>query len=105
QFFRLSQVPQPARIFLFVEEHPDSIDDGYFLNKAESPFEWHDLPASDHGGATDFSYLDGPVEPYRGRYWHTKPLPRPGAAKLPFPVPANEQDDFRWLMYRTTISY
>jgi prepilin-type N-terminal cleavage/methylation domain-containing protein/prepilin-type processing-associated H-X9-DG protein len=100
QFFRLSQIPNASRIFLLVEEHPDSINDGYFLNKA-GIYEWMDLPASYHRGAANFSYADGHVEPYRWRYSHTKPAPRPDEANLPFRPPKNERDDFRWLMYRT----
>jgi len=33
QFFKLLSIPQPAGIFVFLDEHPDSINDGYFLNK------------------------------------------------------------------------
>ncbi len=32
QFFKITQVPHPADIFVFLDEHPDSIDDGYFVN-------------------------------------------------------------------------
>jgi prepilin-type processing-associated H-X9-DG protein len=107
QFFRLSQIPNPSRIFLLVEEHPDSIRDGYFLNilgrNILGSSEWNDLPASYHKGAANFSYADGHVEPYRWRYAHTKPAPRPDGANLPFRVPLNEQEDFRWLMYVTTV--
>jgi prepilin-type processing-associated H-X9-DG protein/prepilin-type N-terminal cleavage/methylation domain-containing protein len=103
QFFRLSQIPEAARIFLFVEEHPDSINDGYFLNKPGS-FEWIDLPASYHGGAANFTYADGHVEPYRWRLAQTMPPPRPDQANLPLPIPDNAREDFRWLMSRTTMS-
>ena len=33
QFFRLTSMPAPARIFVFLDEHPDSISDGYFVNR------------------------------------------------------------------------
>lgn len=102
QFFNLSQVPDTARIFLLVEEHPDSINDGYFLNKPAS-YEWIDLPAAHHRGTTDFAYADGHVEPYRWRHPSTQPPPGPGQANLPLPVPPAERSDFRWLMSRTTI--
>jgi len=105
QFFRLSQVPNSSRIFLLVEEHPDSIRDGYFLNKLGGlEWKWNDLPASYHNGAANFTYADGHVEPYRWRYSLTKPPPRPDEANLPFRVPENEREDFRWLMYRTTVA-
>ena len=31
QFFKITQIPHPSEIFVFLDEHPDSIDDGYFL--------------------------------------------------------------------------
>jgi prepilin-type N-terminal cleavage/methylation domain-containing protein len=45
QFLKLSQVPDAASIFVFIEEHPDSINDGYFLNRAHEPA-WIDRPAA-----------------------------------------------------------
>ncbi len=33
QFFKITQIPRPSEIFVFLDEHPDSINDGYFLNK------------------------------------------------------------------------
>jgi prepilin-type N-terminal cleavage/methylation domain-containing protein/prepilin-type processing-associated H-X9-DG protein len=106
QFFRLSQIPTPSRIFMLVEEHPDSIRDGYFLNLLNpiGSYEWNDLPASYHNGAANFSYADGHVELFRWRYSSTKPPPRPDEANLPFRVPDNEQADFLWLMRVTTVS-
>jgi len=104
QFFKLSQIPGQSRIFLFVEEHPDSINDGYFLNKPGSqPWEWTELPASYHRGSANFSYADGHIEPYRWRYSSTKPPAKPDGANLPFVVPQDEKDDFRWLSYRTSV--
>ena len=58
QFFKITQIPQPTEIFVFLDEHPDSINDGYFLERDYYP-EWHDLPATYHNGATAFSFADG----------------------------------------------
>ena len=33
QFFKITQIPQPTEIFVFLDEHPDSINDGYFLER------------------------------------------------------------------------
>jgi prepilin-type N-terminal cleavage/methylation domain-containing protein/prepilin-type processing-associated H-X9-DG protein len=103
QFFKVAQVPQPSGIFVFIEEHPDSINDGYFLNRPAS-LEWTDLPASHHDGAANLAFADGHVESHRWYYSSTKPPARPDAAQLPFPVPSAERYDFLWLMSRTTIS-
>jgi prepilin-type processing-associated H-X9-DG protein len=102
QFFRASQVPNPSEIFLFIEEHPDSIDDGYFINKIDS-FEWHDLPGSYHDGGTPISFVDGHVDRHQWIDASTRVPPSPDSAHLPFGVPTGEQHDFRWLMERTSV--
>ena len=34
QFFKITQIFQTSEIFIFLDEHPDTIDDGYFINKS-----------------------------------------------------------------------
>ena len=102
QFLKLGQIPEPARIFVLTEEHPDSINDAYFLNKPDS-MQWLDLPASYHNGAANLAFADGHLESHKWRFPSTKPPARPDAAHLPFLVPAAERADFDWLMARTTI--
>lgn len=104
QFFTGAQVPQPSQIFVFIEEHPDSINDGYFLNKPNSG-QWFDLPASYHNGAVNLSFADGHAETHTWLYADTKRPARPGGAwPLPSDVPAAQRADFRWLMQRTTVT-
>jgi prepilin-type N-terminal cleavage/methylation domain-containing protein/prepilin-type processing-associated H-X9-DG protein len=102
QFFKLSQIPRPTSIFLFIDEHPDSINDGYFLNTDNSG-KWIDLPASFHGGGANLSFADGHAEKHAWSFSSTKPSPRPEAAGLPFQIPESEQGDFEWLMERTSL--
>jgi prepilin-type processing-associated H-X9-DG protein len=99
QFFKTTEVPEPSRIFVFIEEHPDSINDGYFIDQPETD-RWMDLPASWHGGAANLSFADGHSETHRWRFASTRPAARPDAAHLPFSIPAAEQGDFDWLMDR-----
>lgn len=103
QFFKLAQIPEPARIFVFIEEHPDSIDDAYFLNRPDS-HQWHDLPASWHNGAANLTFADGHVETHRWRFASTQPPVRPDTIVLPFPVPDAEEGDFEWLMEHTSVA-
>jgi prepilin-type processing-associated H-X9-DG protein/prepilin-type N-terminal cleavage/methylation domain-containing protein len=102
QFFRLTQVPRPATIFVFIEEHPDSINDGYFLNHFYSR-RWTDLPAAWHQGAANLAFADGHVERRRWLATSTRPPHLPDAARLPFPIPEGQTEDFDWLMQRTSI--
>ena len=103
QFFKTTQVPKPSQIFVFIEEHPDSINDGYFLNKPDR-LEWFDLPASYHNGAVNLSFVDGHAERHAWAEASTKRPARPGGAHpLPFALTAIEGADFQWLMQRTTV--
>ncbi|MBN9688763.1 MAG: prepilin-type N-terminal cleavage/methylation domain-containing protein [Verrucomicrobia bacterium] len=102
QFFQLAQVDLPSQLFVYTEEHPDSVNDGYFLNRV-SRSEWTDLPASNHGGAANLAFADGHAESHVWRSGVTCPRNRPDAAALPFPVPAAGRTDFDWLMQRTSV--
>jgi len=107
QFFKLGQIPQPAQIFVLIEEHPDSINDAYFLNRPDSR-RWYDLPASYHNGGVHLTFADGHVESHKWRLSATQPPAREDAANLPFPAaPAKlygeARQDFDWLMARTTV--
>lgn len=102
QFLRLGQISQPARIFVLTEEHPDSVNDGYFLNQPDTN-RWWRLPASYHHGVANLAFADGHLEGHKWLLASTKPPSHPDEADLPLPLAATERADFEWLMYRTTI--
>lgn len=102
QFFSLSSIRQPAQIFVFLDEHPDSINDGYFVNRFYSG-EWSDLPASYHNGGASFSFADGHSESHRWRQAATTPPARPDAAMLPIAVPKDERADLNWVLERMSV--
>ncbi len=101
QFLRLGDFQVPSYTFVLIEEHPDSINDGYFLNRAlESS--WTDLPASYHNGSANLSYADGHVESHRWTAPSTLAPPKPDAAGLPFAPAPEQRGDLSWLMRRTS---
>jgi prepilin-type processing-associated H-X9-DG protein len=102
QFFKVTQVPRPSNIFAFIEEHPDSINDGYFLDQPNRA-RWVDLPASYHNSAANLTFADGHAESHKWLSPSTKPAAKPDAAKLPFYIPSAERTDFYWLMTRMTV--
>lgn len=60
----------PADIYTFVDEHPDSIDDGVFGNVMTSSDTstwvwWQDVPAKWHNNACPFIFADGHSEMHR----------------------------------------
>ena len=66
RFFRKSgDIRLPASTFVFLDEHPDSINDGFYACDGApdgNTLNWQDLPASFHGGACGFSFADGHSE-------------------------------------------
>jgi prepilin-type processing-associated H-X9-DG protein len=105
QYLKLGSFTSTPDIFVFIEEHPDSINDGYFLNKAyvaEGTAEWTDLPASYHGGSANLSFADGHAENHRWLSPSTKRPMKPDGAGLPFEIPEGEEVDFQWLLQRTS---
>jgi len=63
QYLKTSQVPQPSMTWLTVDEHPDSINDAFFIaSTSQNNTQWGDLPASYHNGACGFSFVDGHAE-------------------------------------------
>ncbi len=102
QFFRITDIPLPSEIFVFVEEHPDSINDGYFINQFYV-HHWIDLPASDHNGAAPFAFADGHAQLRRWVDASTKQPPRPGAVEFPLAVGPQETTDLNWVMQRTSV--
>ena len=60
--------PGPANIYVFLDEHPDSIGDLLFMINPGYPKNgehWRDFPASHHNGAGSFSFADGHSEIHR----------------------------------------
>jgi prepilin-type N-terminal cleavage/methylation domain-containing protein/prepilin-type processing-associated H-X9-DG protein len=69
-FLRESDVLVPSDTWVFVDEHPDSINDGFFctdMNPAPnlSAATLPDCPASYHNGACGFAFADGHSEIHR----------------------------------------
>ncbi|HMP82325.1 MAG TPA: type II secretion system protein [Verrucomicrobiota bacterium] len=103
QFFNVTAVPDPANVFVFIDEHPDSINDGYFLNKAYTG-QWVDLPASHHNGAGVVAFVDGHSELHRWESPSTKRPERPDGAGLPFSIPRTEWADYNWVISHMSVN-
>jgi prepilin-type N-terminal cleavage/methylation domain-containing protein len=102
QFFKITQIPQPADIFVFLDEHPDSINDGYFLER-DYYSEWHDLPATYHSATTAFSFADGHSLLHRWTQPGTYRPALPDVANLPIYVPVSKKDDLEWVLDHMSV--
>lgn len=52
----------PARVFVFIDENEDSVDDGHFLTWPDPDVRWVNLPADRHAQVGVLSFADGHVE-------------------------------------------
>lgn len=102
QFFKMATIPKPSDIFVFLDEHPDSIDDGYFLNRAARR-EWVDLPASYHDGAASFTFADGHARMKRWQVASTLAAARPDSVALPLYVQKEQTADFNWVTEHMSV--
>jgi prepilin-type processing-associated H-X9-DG protein len=57
--------PTPSDLWVFVDESPDSINDGSFavsMPQSRQATKWIDMPAKYHGNACGFTFADGHAE-------------------------------------------
>lgn len=103
QYMKMADVLDPVNKFVTLDEHPDSINDGYYLNNIDN-VRWVDLPASYHNGAVGLSFADGHAEIHRWLGGRTKAPVTTRGFQSPFINPRGgpEFEDFKWLMERTT---
>jgi prepilin-type N-terminal cleavage/methylation domain-containing protein/prepilin-type processing-associated H-X9-DG protein len=61
QYIKMTDInaPNPSSLWLFVDEHPDSINDGWLITDVNNKASWTDLPASYHNNACGFAFADG----------------------------------------------
>ena len=58
--------PGPSKTWVFIEESPIGIDDGYFAVDPTQATTWYNVPACLHGNASEISYADGHAD---ARQW------------------------------------
>jgi prepilin-type N-terminal cleavage/methylation domain-containing protein/prepilin-type processing-associated H-X9-DG protein len=57
--------PSPSDVWVFSDEHPDSIDDALLYTASYAVTEFTELPGSQHGGACGLTFADGHSEIHR----------------------------------------
>ncbi len=98
QWLRISEVPQPANTYVLLDEHPDSINDGYFVIPPWGENLWTDIPGSLHDGGCTLGFGDGHVELHR---WLSKTSKLRVTFNYNPPVfDAMGRADFQWLASR-----
>jgi prepilin-type processing-associated H-X9-DG protein len=104
--------PSPSDLWVFVDEHPNSINDaafGFIMPQTSLGTTFLDLPAKYHNNACGFSFADGHAEIHK---WVTpSAIPNPvwaadssGAPGIgsPNPTAVPGDQDVLWMAHRTT---
>ena len=60
-----ARIMKPSRLFVFIDEQEDSIDDGHFLVWPFPDDRWVNLPSGRHGQTGILSFADGHVEKWK----------------------------------------
>jgi len=116
---KASHIVQPTKTFVFVDEHPNSINDAAFATQCTGADAFNtariiDLPANYHNGACGFSFADGHSEIKRwlsiksghstGRGLLNMPVYFTGAQNLSLNFAAREAWlDSKWMADNSTV--
>jgi prepilin-type N-terminal cleavage/methylation domain-containing protein/prepilin-type processing-associated H-X9-DG protein len=101
KYLKTSDFKSPSKIWVLLDEHPDSINDSLFaVPMTGTNATWWDNPASYHNGACGFSFADGHAEIKKWRDANTiQPVlrqnPSAGNGK-------SSPRDMAWLQERTS---
>lgn len=99
QFFRYTHIAQPSRIFAFIEEHPDTLNDGFFVDSWDDN-KWNNLPGSYHNKGSNLHFTDGHIEYHRWVVAGTTPPLTSGTASQASTIPSIDWD---WLKDRAGV--
>ncbi len=110
QFLKAGDIRNTSGLYVILDEHPDSINDGFLQANPHTdipPTQWGDLPASYHAGACGFAYADGHSEVHKWTSYACTILPvtyQTHPAWPPFSLdPAAATADALWVAERTSV--
>ncbi len=102
-------MPGPSMVWVFLDEHPDSINDSVFHfipGHAVGGMVWRDLPGSNHQGKSgcNFSFADGHSEIKKWREKRTSPTSFPTAKAVDYQpwnnTACRDSEDYKWMNER-----
>ena len=101
-FKRTADIRNASGYWVFVDENPGSINDGYFCGDGAGSVataNWQDLPASFHGMACGFGFADGHSEIKK---WKCASTSVPAGQAAPGWPTGGQIADIVWVQDRTT---
>ena len=94
--------PSPTDLWVFTDEHPDSINDGWLVVEPTTTIKWgRDLPGSYHNKANSFTFADGHSELHKWLEPTTSaPVTQNEHGTYPGTFPADR--DIGWMLMHST---
>jgi len=92
--------PAPSLLWVFADEHPDTINDAWLRTEMDNPNQWDDLPGSYHQRACPFNFADGHSELHR---W-LSPKTSPPVTHVRPTVQDPGSPDIQWMLAHTTVA-
>ena len=100
-YSRLSDItdPSPSMLWVLLDEHPDSINDGGFAVSMAKSTTWVDVPANYHNGACGLSFADGHAEIHK---WISGTIPKVSYVGMQGLINSPNNKDVLWMQQRTS---
>jgi prepilin-type processing-associated H-X9-DG protein len=98
-FRKQGEILSPVSTWVFIDENPNSINDGWFVCDPNKLTLWYDIPATYHNGAGGLSFADGHCEIKKWRDGNILKAVGVNQPKDP------NSDDLPWLQQRSTAKY
>ncbi|MGH7941277.1 MAG: prepilin-type N-terminal cleavage/methylation domain-containing protein [Limisphaerales bacterium] len=101
-YTKLTTILTPAERWVFIEENPYSINDGFFVCDISLPRDWVDIPASYHNHGCALSFADGHVGT---KVWHDPEVVNYNVTTNPNEAQKKADittGDLSWLQQQTT---
>ena len=95
--------PPPSLLWVMIDEHPDSINDGGFavqMPLSVNNTTWIDVPAKYHNNACGFSFADGHSEIHK--WLRPEAIPPVTYVGMSGTIPVKSNPDVLWIAKRTS---
>jgi prepilin-type N-terminal cleavage/methylation domain-containing protein/prepilin-type processing-associated H-X9-DG protein len=107
-YSRLSNIDNPSKTWVMIDEHPDSINDAAFGVAMAEPTatggQIIDYPAAYHNGAAGLSFADGHSEIHKWKGSAIKPKVTYGRVGMTTKAAGDSLNDIKWLSENTTTA-
>jgi prepilin-type N-terminal cleavage/methylation domain-containing protein/prepilin-type processing-associated H-X9-DG protein len=100
-------VTSPTELWVFVDEHPDSINDGWNIMDPNNDSSWVDLPANYHNGGCGYAFADNHAEikKWTDRVPRDYPVSRRQHNRMANIGRRRGYNDYWWVIERSTSRF